>query len=790
MNRKFLTLLIIIMAATPLFAAPRDNQWKQVEEAIKKGLPKSAITNLEPIIQGAMKDKAYAEAVKAIAQKIALEGNIQGNKPEEKITRLEAEIVKAPKEMRPIMQTVLAHWYWQYFQQNKWRFMQRTTTAQQPGKDFTTWDLPRLFAEIDMHFQTALTAESFLKATPVSAWDDLLQKGTMPDSYRPTLYDFVIYQALEFYTSGEQAAAKPEGAFELAASSPVLDTAEKFLAWQAKAEGDATSPVLKAIKLYQALLGFHKDDPTPRLAFAAADLERLAWGWNASFGEDKNDRYKTGLDQFIRTYADFDISALAMERKARVLQQEEDFVAAHTLARRGADLFPNSPGGKLCANLVREIEAKSASISTERIWNAPWPKINVNYRNVDAVYFRAIAYDWETFLQKRHNRPENLSYEERRDVLSKAPALEWSAKLTPTSDYKERTQALPAPATLKPGFYFIAASHDPAFVENGNMVSMAAVWVSELALITRTRANQIEGFVLQANSGEPIEGAQISVWHLSNDGNRVADPGVTTDKNGLFSIKADQNHAYLLRARHQGQEVATPGDYWAYGHAERPRPEAQTVFFTDRAIYRPGQAIQFKGICLWVDQDKNNYEALKGEEVIVVFRDVNGKEIARQKLRANDYGSFSASFTAPRDRLMGQMSLQAEGRARGETGFRVEEYKRPKFEVTLDAPKTAAKLNEKVRLVGHAMSYTGAAVDGAQLKYRIVREIRMPWWWGWWGGGFPGNQSQEIAHGSAQDWHGWRVRPRVHRETRPKDRGAGRAHLCLPHQRRRNRQHR
>ena len=98
---------------------------------------------------------------------------------------------------------------------------------------------------------------------------------------------------------------------------------------------------------------------------------------------------------------------------------------------------------------------------------------------------------------------------------------------------------------------------------------------------------------------------------------------------------------------------------------------------------------------------------------------------------------------------MGQMSLQVEGRAQGVAYFRVEEYKRPKFEVTLDAPKTAAKLNEKVSLTGHAMNYTGAAVDGAAVKYRVVREVRMPWWWGWWRGGWPQSQSQEIAHGTA-----------------------------------------
>ena len=217
-------------------------------------------------------------------------------------------------------------------------------------------------------------------------------------------------------------------------------------------------------------------------------------------------------------------------------------------------------------------------------------------------------------------------------------------------------------------------------------------------------------------------------------------------------MKPARNAGYRFRARHDGQELAAAGDLWDFGGygLQEPRPGAQTVFFTDRAIYRPGQTIQYKGICLWVDQTKDNYEVLKGEQVTVVFRDVNGKEVARQQRRANDYGSFAGSFTAPRDRLMGQMTLQVEGRAQGAAYLRVEEYKRPKFEVTLDAPKTAAKLNEAVSLTGHAMNYTGAAVDGAAVKYRVVREVRMPWWWGWWRGGGPQSQSQEITHGTAR----------------------------------------
>jgi len=204
-------------------------------------------------------------------------------------------------------------------------------------------------------------------------------------------------------------------------------------------------------------------------------------------------------------------------------------------------------------DLVTEIEAKSASITTERVWNAPWPQIAVHYRDVEAVYFRAIPYNWETFLERRRNRPENLSDKERREIIAQKPALEWSEKLPPTTDYKERTFTTPAPDKLKPGFYFIAASHNSKFGETANVVSFTDVWVSDLALVTRTRDGNVEGFVLEANSGEPVAGASVSVWYLSNQGDRVADPSLTTDENGLFSLKPLQQRGYLFRARHQGR---------------------------------------------------------------------------------------------------------------------------------------------------------------------------------------------------------------------------------------------
>ena len=759
---------LLTVMSIPLFGAGREAEWKSVEEAVRKGLPKTAITNLEVIAQAAMKEKAYPEAVKAVGRKIALEGTIQGNKPEERITRLEAAIGKAPGEMVPVLDTLLAHWYWHYFQQNRWRFMQRTATEQAPGKDFTTWDLPRIFARIDAQFQKALAAEKILRATPVGAWDGLLEKGTMSDAYRPTLYDFIAGEALTFYSSGEQAAVQPETASEPSAESPLLGPAREFLAWkpvpqpQPGADGTGFSPVLRAIELYQALLRFHQNDPAPQPALASADLDRLVWGWNVAVGEDKDKRYQAALEGFTQRFGDLDIAALAYADEARLLQAEGDLVAAHRLAKRGADLFPSSPGGKVCANLLAELEAKSATITTERVWAgmgqgaglAPIaPVVRVAYRNVNAVYFKAIADDWEGAVGDPNSHPEFPSANRQREILSRTPALEWSEKLPPTTDYQEKTLVSRVPAKLKPGFYFIVASHDPGFTQRANVVSVAPVWVSDLALVTRQNGGGLDGFALEAITGEPLAGVTVSVWHTDTRGQRVADPALTTDENGHFTLKKAANGAYLLLARDsRGQAMGTPTDLGMYEwfHHQETAPAYQTVFFTDRAIYRPGQTIQYKGICLAVDQGKDNYRVLKGEHVTVLFRDANGKEIERQKREANDYGSFAGSFTAPRDRVMGRMGLVIEGRAQGTAMFNVEEYKRPKFQVTLDAPKIAPKLKATVRLSGHALGYTGAAVDNAQVRFQVEREARMPWWWGWWGGAWPGSESREIAHGAVR----------------------------------------
>jgi len=732
---------------------PRGGQWKKVDEAVGKGLPKTAIQALEPIIRSALADKAYPEAVKAIAKRIALEGAIEGNKPEERIPRMKAEIAKAPPEVVPVMDALLAHWYWHYFQQNRWRFVKRTATAEAPGEDFMTWDLPRLFAAIDAQFTKALAADQALKATPIGTYDALLEKGTLPDRYRPTLWDFLVHEALSFFSSGEQAGAKSMDEFVLDADGPVFAPPAEFLKWQPPA--DAQSPPVKALRLYQQLLTFHQND-ADRSAYADADLTRLRFGHNHAVGLEKNNRYAAALKAFCEQWSQHEVSAMARHQWAELLRGEGKMVEARNLALAGMAAFPDSPGGRLCANTIAGIEAKSASAATERVWGDPVPVIRVTYRNVTRVYFRLVAADYVKRLQSERYRPDQLTDADRKALLAARPAAAFSHDLPPTADYRERSEDVPAPRGLPPGYYFLFTSYDPDFDESDNVVSGCDVWVTRLALVTRQSwgPGRLDGFVLDNATGEPIAGAEVRAWRHDGRGRTwkwVVDETARTDAAGRFRIQGQLNSNYLLLAAHAGQLLAAGEERYLYNdHRGQPQTD-RLVFFTDRALYRPGQTIHFKGIALRADQSTDTYETLAGRDVMVVFADVNGQVIAQQKVRSNDYGSFSGSFVAPRDRLTGRMTIRGEHPFPGGTQVSVEEYKRPKFEVTLDAPKEPAKLNAAATLSGKALSYTGVPIAGAKVRWRVAREVRFPGWWYdyfWWRPA-PAGDAQEIAHGIA-----------------------------------------
>ena len=743
MKRFVLTLHFLLNFTAVLTAAPREAEWKQVEELAGDENVQPVITLLQKIETLAAADKSWPEAAKALGTRLMAEAALEEDHPELKLTRMDAALAKASPEMQTMLQTIQAMWFHDYFSENRWRLMERTQTAGASGADMATWDLRRMLTEVEARFQLALKNADALKKSPVTQWTGLLEASGLPDSYQPTLYDFIARQALAFYTAAEQAAAEAQDAFEFAPDTPALGSMEEFLAWN---PGDGTAPKQRAIRLYQSLLNFHKADEDAG-ARVLLDVERLEWAAAAANGTGADERLLKQLTALYQKHAAHEVSLRARAAAAGSLIKAKKPADAHALLTEGVAALEKSAFAPRCRNLLKQIEQKELSAATELVWNSAGPEIALTYKNLSKVFFRLI-------LVSKQPDPALLADIEDEDriakLLRKSPARAWGNDLPPANDFLEQTCRLPAPADLKPGLYLLAVSGNVGFGKKKNQISFAPVWVTPLALLSRVRSeganDVIEAWVLDAVSGDPVAGAEVTVWSEDEKSKKLVKRlAVPTDADGFASFTASESDKMLLATF--GKDTAVSEEL----SSVRPKPvesKASTFFFTDRAIYRPGQAIQFKGIHVFHDKVKNDYHTLPDAKRHVVLKDMNERELAKLDVVTNAFGSFSGTFNAPPVGITGQLSIQD---GNGSTSVQVEEYKRPKFKVELDPPAVAAKLGEAVAVKVKALAYTGAPVDGAEVQWRVVRQAQWPSWrYSMWRFSPGGSGEKEIAHGEAK----------------------------------------
>src|SRR5262249_14114511 len=155
------------------------------------------------------------------------------------------------------------------------------------------------------------------------------------------------------------------------------------------------------------------------------------------------------------------------------------------------------------------------------------------------------------------------------------------------------------------------ASHDARFGEKDNRVTGTTFWVSDLALVPRLHYGQgvLEGLVVDANTGAPLAGAEVELW--PGVANKTEPLGrVPANAAGLFRFEEVSSSDPVLVARHRGQELASIHRLDVRPQQRDKHDPDQTVFFTDRALYRPGQTIQYRGICIHADAEKDRYRVL------------------------------------------------------------------------------------------------------------------------------------------------------------------------------------
>ncbi len=742
--------LLAVAVIGLLHAAPRDEEWGKVKEATDQDQLQTAIELLSSIEKAAFAERAWAEGARALATRIALESEVEG-KPAA-IKKLEASIETAPEKARPVLRVLAANWMCGYYYENRWRFMGRSssilppppgatrvTDLSPPGQaapadaDMESWDLARILSEIDGRLQKSLADAAALKKIPVAEFADLLTTGALGDAVRPTFYDFAASIALGFYGSDEVGASRPADDFGFAAESPALGTAEEFLAWKPEL-GDGTSPKARALRIYQDLLTYHRGD-ADKSAFLNADLARIHWAGEMAAEEGREARLEKVLRRFAEVHAAHPASAMARAYVAQILQVRNELKDAHVVLREGAAAFPEHPYGKLCASEIAGLERSELQLQTDSNWTPAGDAIHVQYRNLKQLWFRL-------YPAKYSPDRESPDGKQVRSLARGKPAREWGQMLREEGDYRQQRMKIAAPVDMPPGYYYLIASAREDFSDKDNVLAITGVHVTTLAIVGgEGKGDRVEGTVVDAVSGVPQPGVEVTVWKDKPEGEgRLKFEGKTGD-DGRFEIGGKGGSSFVAVAR-RGEERAVLDGYRRGGDEEAPKKHRGVVFFTDRAIYRPGQTVHFKGIWCEIDPVRGKYAVVPDRKGTVVMEDENDKELGKLEVKSSKLGSFSGGFTAPEGSLLGACTIRLEGES-GNAFFHVEEYKRPKFFAEIDPPQDAAVLGKQVTVRLRAEAYTGAAVDGAKVSWSVSRGSEFSGWWQWRG---PGGRT-EIAHG-------------------------------------------
>lgn len=295
-------------------------------------------------------------------------------------------------------------------------------------------------------------------------------------------------------------------------------------------------------------------------------------------------------------------------------------------------------------------------------------------------------------------------------------------------DYEEVKDSIEIGGNLPLGAYLMEVTSD----NTGIAPQRELFYVSNLAVMIQQLPDDRHRYVVvNATDGQPIAGAKIELYDQRYDfktkkDKRLVHARLTTDENGeayfknvdgevLISTNNDKfmpaKYIYLSRTRYY----------------EKKDNETKYQVYTDRSIYRPGQKVHATAISYIVKKGLDASVPGKSMELKFVLSDANWNQVAEQKVTTDEYGTASVDFELPKEGKTGQYSISVNGTA--SEYFRVEEYKRPTFEITF--PKVNEKYNwgDTVVVKASAKTYAGVPVQGAKVEYQVTRRNQL-WWWG------------------------------------------------------------
>lgn len=683
MKIRYLSLIVLLVMSVfaPMQAQTYDNLWKELEVLERKDLPKSVISEAMKIYDKAKAEQNVPQMMKAY------------------LTAMQYRSLLTPDSLKVDMNG-LEQW------------------ASQTGSMEDKAILYSILGEMTMpadvkkglgYLQASLKDKDRLLLIPVEKLRPMVRVGEASKRYfRDNLYNLLARRAIQIMQQYRwQAAAKANQTNSLPADMTDMD---QFVTYQfvPVSDCDLTAAVMQT---YQSLLKAY-DTETEHEGWLLTGIDALNYLYRNFSGNFSNDVCQQELRKWIHTYPAVKTVPEAYLALAQFLQYQNNQVERLRIVREGIAGYPRYEGINQLKNIEKEILNASLSLEIATAYPGEQQSVKVNYKNLTGITLQLYKVNLPVTSAVLQNRTTH--FESKYARLQR----EEHFSLKPTTDYLnvDTTLTIQAPQA---GIYFLKAVPDgKKGVSDGTLMNVTALKTIYRPLPDGT----LELVVVDAVSGQPVSEAEVTIY-TEKGGGYSPQQTYQADKQGTLKLDFLNSNKYWYNAHTAADNAMPILNLWKndYYYKESKRKEVLQLF-TDRSIYRPGQTVYVSGLAY--EMEKDSTRVLADKKYTVSLYDANNNETGKVEVRTNGFGSFSGQFVLPSPCLTGYFSLRA---ADTSVSFKVEEYKRPTFDVTFEPVKVEYQVGDSIEVVGMAKTFAGAPVQNARVHYNISRSYAWVW---------------------------------------------------------------
>ncbi len=743
-------LLILVSWQGQTNSGNYDNLWKKVRQYSQKDLPKSALKTVELIYAKAKTEGNESQLVKSLIYRITLQSEFRESFRLKSIIEFEKEVKTATPVEKSLLYSLLGQLYQDYFDSHFDEILNRKTSATASDTSLETLDARQWNRKISRAYLASVSSSKELSQVRLSDFSAVLQNGSSSLTLWPTLYDLLANRTISYFTSTDAQGWLPGSTITM--DTGLLAPATDFI--KMDFSGESTSVTGNVLILFQHLLVLHKAS-NHLTAFVDADLKRLDFVKSRLPDNFVNDRmYAHALGRLLQQFKNQEISVRIAYRLAQTYRSLSSYnkspvnylKKAEETCKKALKAFPKAPFSNNCKNIITQINKPVFQVKIQQalLPNKPFLSL-VTYKNSARLYFRVIKISPDI-----ENPATGENLKRRLKSFLKKPAFKNREQSFPfVGDHRMHTAEIAMPA-LPVGSYMVFISDNPHFSKESTVLYQQ-IQVTRLTLLSHKNnsAQALDIYLLDRADGTPVSGATIKVFGRSYN-YRTREQRITllgkysSDIDGFLQIPLKSNrefNGFILKS-FKGKDTTFVNTFARfYGSLYEEKPILHTYLFTDRAIYRPGQTIYFKGVV--VESKGNNARVKAGVKQDIQLLDAQYKKLDEQQLVSDFSGSVSGSFVLPDVALNGRFIIKTPT---GMVSIRMENYKRPAFHVVFDTPEKAFALNDEVTLTGKVAYYFGGRADSLKVKYTVKRESYFPFFYyhGW----YPGQPDNvEIAGG-------------------------------------------